>query len=240
MKHGWWCNAQTYRTQCRYCHEPCFYFQCDCGSKVFFDALGEDWPRHYCAEYLEAVGVVPPGAGQTKDWQQLTWDQLVSRVNSQRRQLTESEALDRQFQWLLTQLDEAYRIEISRKQRELRVDHAIIAARPQGDGRLHVAGVVREGPLEVDLFRKLGLERSDLCRMMIRPLLQPAHVQVTIHTGHVEEAAAERKSFTFFVAKDVWKRLGAVKGDLVFLTLAPEAFALGQPFWRCVAAEWPT
>ena len=91
MKHGWWCNAKTYPTQCRYCHEPCFYFRCDCGSRVFFAALGDDWPRHYCAEYLESVGIVPSGAVPGSEWQQITWEQLVSRVESQ---VTETESLN--------------------------------------------------------------------------------------------------------------------------------------------------
>ena len=46
--HGWWCNTVTYPTTCRGCGEPVFYFRCDCGSAVFFDALGEPWPEHDC------------------------------------------------------------------------------------------------------------------------------------------------------------------------------------------------
>lgn len=51
-QHGWWCNAHTYPTHCKYCGAPVFFFTCDCGSKVFFDALGPPWPEHRCAQYL--------------------------------------------------------------------------------------------------------------------------------------------------------------------------------------------
>ena len=46
--HGAWCNSVTWRTKCRYCREPVFFFQCDCGSGVFFDQLGPPWPLHDC------------------------------------------------------------------------------------------------------------------------------------------------------------------------------------------------
>ena len=56
--HGWWCNARTYPTRCRYCGAQVFYFSCDCGSKVFFDSLGWPWPIHDCtASILEQVEI---------------------------------------------------------------------------------------------------------------------------------------------------------------------------------------
>lgn len=53
--HGRWCGSKTYPTVCRYCSDPVFYFQCNCGCKVFFDDLGDPWPRHECAEYLATI-----------------------------------------------------------------------------------------------------------------------------------------------------------------------------------------
>lgn len=46
--HGGWCNTKTWRTKCSICNAPVYFFQCDCGSKVFFDDLGGDWPIHDC------------------------------------------------------------------------------------------------------------------------------------------------------------------------------------------------
>ena len=53
VSHGSWCNTKTYRTKCQYCRKRVFYFSCDHGCKVFFDALGDPWPLHYCEEYHE-------------------------------------------------------------------------------------------------------------------------------------------------------------------------------------------
>ena len=56
--HGWWCGSKAFPTRCRYCHSDVFYFSCNCGSKVFFDDLGGDWPLHDCtAQILKQVQV---------------------------------------------------------------------------------------------------------------------------------------------------------------------------------------
>jgi hypothetical protein len=52
--HGVWCSARTFPMRCRYCSADVFYFSCNCGSKVFFDDLGGDWPIHDCATHVVA------------------------------------------------------------------------------------------------------------------------------------------------------------------------------------------
>ena len=46
--HGPWCNTRTFPTNCQSWSQV-FFFQCDHGSRVFFDELGGDWPVHDCA-----------------------------------------------------------------------------------------------------------------------------------------------------------------------------------------------
>jgi hypothetical protein len=36
----------TYPTKCPECQRPCFFYQNENGSKVFFDSLGPPWPKH--------------------------------------------------------------------------------------------------------------------------------------------------------------------------------------------------
>ena len=40
------CRTMTWRTNCPDCHRRVWFFACTCGSRVFFDALGEPWPLH--------------------------------------------------------------------------------------------------------------------------------------------------------------------------------------------------
>lgn len=53
-KHMSGCSTVTFRTACRDCGAPVYYFSCNCGSKVFFDSLGGAWPLHgdSCLPYL--------------------------------------------------------------------------------------------------------------------------------------------------------------------------------------------
>lgn len=37
------------------CGQQVFYFTCDCGCEVFFDALGAPWPKHQCRGYLNSL-----------------------------------------------------------------------------------------------------------------------------------------------------------------------------------------
>src|SRR6266508_4582381 len=52
--HGYDCRSETYPTVCNYCGQDVFYMECNHGSKVFFDELGDPWPIHFCAEYALA------------------------------------------------------------------------------------------------------------------------------------------------------------------------------------------
>jgi hypothetical protein len=46
--HGYKCRRVCcYPTQCPSCDTNVFYYQCSCGSKVFFETLG-DWEVHEC------------------------------------------------------------------------------------------------------------------------------------------------------------------------------------------------
>ncbi|MCW3100154.1 MAG: hypothetical protein JWL77_5772 [Chthonomonadaceae bacterium] len=48
VSHGHLCNAKTRPSRCKACKQKVFYFTCDCGSSVFFDSLGGNWPEHQC------------------------------------------------------------------------------------------------------------------------------------------------------------------------------------------------
>lgn len=46
--HGPECGGKAYPSTCAGCRRDIFYFYCGHGSKVFFDELGNGWPRHNC------------------------------------------------------------------------------------------------------------------------------------------------------------------------------------------------
>lgn len=56
------CESYAFPTLCPDCGKKVFFLGCSCGSKVFFDALGEPWPLHsescpvYCVRLLIEEG----------------------------------------------------------------------------------------------------------------------------------------------------------------------------------------
>ena len=46
--HGPFCRTYVKPTMCDFCSESVWFFACNCGSKVFFEALGAPWPQHCC------------------------------------------------------------------------------------------------------------------------------------------------------------------------------------------------
>jgi hypothetical protein len=47
--HGPLCRKiRCYPTVCPTCGEEVYFYKCSCGSKVYFDELSLDWPKHEC------------------------------------------------------------------------------------------------------------------------------------------------------------------------------------------------
>lgn len=55
--HSIFCITKAFSTACPDCNQSVWFFSCNCGSKVYFNELGEPWPIHYCRHKLvrEAV-----------------------------------------------------------------------------------------------------------------------------------------------------------------------------------------
>lgn len=63
--HGTICNTKTFPLTCRSCSSRVFFFQCDCGARVFFDSLGPPWPEHDCRNN---VAPLPPRPSGKEAW----------------------------------------------------------------------------------------------------------------------------------------------------------------------------
>lgn len=53
----------THSTKCPVCGAPVFFYQNDSGSRVFFDSLGDPWPKHPCTDVGSLCQLSPPEAG---------------------------------------------------------------------------------------------------------------------------------------------------------------------------------
>ena len=135
--HGWWCNTVTFPTKCQSCSEPVFFLRCDHGSAVFFDALGEPWPEHYC---------------ETSWTRNLTrWTESSGTINVR---LTDGVTVRRPPEG---GIDAAVATKAKRRKQQ---PDPIKAVEPDGETDTTVVGVLREKHVQVDVVAALKLPEA--------------------------------------------------------------------------------
>lgn len=211
--HGAWCGAKTYPTRCRFCGKQVFYFECNCGSKVFFSSLGSDWPEHRCIEMLtrtfrnEFVQ-----RGMALQMMQHPASRLGSRVEKRYQ-----DAVERRYQRARTARNWITRVSST--------PHA----------RVSDKATVRELIPDVDMFHRFGLMNSSLAKAFLGVFGQEPFMQITLHIGHLAQERTE--SYTAFMPSRELRRLGVHCGDLVLVRL------IGVPVgkvsaWLCESLEF--
>ena len=184
-QHGWWCNAVTWHTKCPSCRERVFFFHCDCGSKVFFDALGPPWPIHDCEtswtrdlvrnrDRLGAITVeITPGVTVRRAPEGSIHESVVSAAKRRQRQ-----------------------------------SDPIVAIDPAGAGEVRVIGVLRECRVVVDVARALKLScPTAMMSGFLGRLGRGQWGKVTIHQQSPIEGVLH--SYTAWVPNEI---LSAAKG----------------------------
>lgn len=78
--HDFNCRTRAINIKCSDCQELVWFFSCSCGSKVFFNDLGQPWEQHFCEEYalrkqLELL----------VDLDRMTQDEVYSVIIKQRK-----------------------------------------------------------------------------------------------------------------------------------------------------------
>lgn len=211
--HGWWCNAVTFPTKCRDCNEAVFYFHCDCGSAVFFDALGEPWPIHDC---------------ETPWTRKLTrWTDESGAINVE---LAPGITARRPPQGTI---DAAVATDAqSRKQRS----DPIKAIMPDANASATITGVLREKAVQVDVAATLRLPGATaMTAAFLGPLGKGRWGKITVHAPSPKEEVLH--SYTAWVPTDALLRVGGTIGAAVTLGLYSLAVSGTGRFWVCSAFE---
>lgn len=207
--HGYWCNSRTFRIRCRYCDHQVFYFSCACGSKVFFDELGEPWPRHECEQLRwERAGAGPAFA------QSVAAGLITFRLEPE----------------YARRVEDAARPSASRRQRSretLRQD-------PYVHLQTTEMGVVREILQAVDVYRKFRLERTQIAAAMLGELAAEEFGQITIHTSDL--GGDDDSSFTALIPIRRLRAAGIRNEDLASCTLRGAA-GYEVAVWVCDEIE---
>lgn len=216
--HGNWCGARTYPTRCRYCGHKVFYFECNCGSKVFFSELGGSWPEHRCIQLLvETYGKEFVQGGMAK--------QMMKHTASKLR----------------TPIDIGYE-NIIRKQFERRKRNTSswirrIEAKP-GE-MMEDSAVVRDISIAVDILKKLGLPSgSPIATAFLGPLSKGLFGQITVQVGGLQDNSVE--SYTGFVRSDLLEKMRIERGDLVVIKLRSVKVGATGWVWVCEKLKFET
>jgi len=214
--HGWWCNARTYPTRCKYCGAKVFFFTCDCGSKVFFDELGWPWPEHRCPQYLAAR----------------YGKEFIERAMSVQMMLPGAPVKGREiapdYANVVRQRCEAPRPPSPR----------IVRCDPGEGQAAHDIGVIREIIAQVDVFKRLDIPHDSAFGIqLLGPLAHDSFGQLTVHTGDL--AYEDARSYTFLVSQRLLRKSEIVRGDIVSFELRALSVPGRRGIWLCEGLESP-
>ncbi len=221
-KHGRWCNSRTFPMQCKYCGERIFYYSCDCGSKLFFDRLGQPWPIHRCEGFAPKPILSRLGqedlSGSLLSYMNVGLSKDLSRIIE--------DNLDHQY------VDDIKRAEKDEKNR-LKHSSLLVRQDPYHGCRSRERGIITELIRNANILKKAGMVDSSVRVAQLERFASKPLVQITIHTGALAEDESENCSFTFFVEAQIVDELQLFKGCLVIADLRGIVVVSRFPIWVC-------
>ena len=162
--HGRWCSSTTWKTKCLGCGEPVFFFHCNCGSRVFFDELGQPWPIHDC---------------------ETSWTRrLVRRRDASGGISVEITDGVTAYRPPDGTIDESVAQAARRRQSE---PDPIIRMDPQDGSEIHIVGVLRERRIDVDVYKALGLRPTPMSAGFLGVLGTGNWSRITLHCQSHED-----------------------------------------------------
>ena len=214
--HGLWCQSHTHPTRCRLCGAEVFFFECSCGSAVFFESLGDPWPVHdhrsLSFERKMQISIEQVGKEETERY--IAQEMMAVTVDA-----AYGERVVR-----------SYRRSVQRGRGRKEAAREILREDPYPGATTTEVGVVREVRERVDLVERFDLPRTDMTSALLGELGEGEYGQLTIHVNDLGEE--DDFSYTFFIEVGM---LGEVveKGVLVRVGLRGVGVPERAPVWVC-------
>lgn len=211
--HGWRCNTTTWPTKCPRCREPVFFFSCSCGSRVFFDELGDPWPIHDC---------------------DTSWTRSFVRFRDDRGAITveigEGLTISRPPDGF--SVDDSL-IQRARRSRQQPQRDPIEAVLPQRHGEVRsIVGILRELDKRANLRSSLDLPDTGITGAFLGPISGQRAGRVTIHTPPQQEGAPIG-SYTAWVPSDLLNVPHNTRGVMVSAELSALIIPGRHAIWFC-------
>ena len=217
--HGYWCGATTRPGRCPSCGQPIFYFSCDCGSKVFFDDLGGEWPKHRCG----ADGSDVPD-----------WIRRLERVVDPDGRIVVDLGDD-----ISVQRPGRSAIPASgprpRAPRLKALDMPIVRVDPPRSAAIEIIGTLREISRDVSLLASLDLGDTAISREMLSAQLGAEWAlglgKITVHSDPND--VGQRQSYTAWIpASQIADRQVRIGADVSILLASVDVLGMGRE-WLC-------
>ena len=205
--HGRWCNAKTIPMTCRYCGSDVFYFSCNCGCKVFFDELGDPWPRHYCEEYVSSLSNSTQSTILIKNT--FSWE----LVNNDNQILLENE-----YEKTI----------IINKDKNKNKNISIEKIDPIDNETIEIIGIISEIIPEININKKFNIVSHTIGTLLLKKFDNKHYSQFTVHSLNI--ADRNKKSYTFLVNRNNVKNI--LKGDNVGVVITGNIIN-NQKYWLC-------
>ena len=215
--HGPWCNSVTWPTKCPHCKTPTYFFQCDCGSKVFFDELGHPWPIHDC-DTSWANNLI-----RTRDSSGGIIVEIAEGITVHR--LPENFSVDPSI------------VSKARQHKKHPNQHPIIAIKPEDNsGKVTTIGILRDWQVEVNVLKSLRLPvASSIVTAFLGPLAKDTWGKATLHEPLPLQNIYH--SYTFWVAS---KHIAETKNSIgitVKAKISPLVIPQIGAVWYCERYE---
>ena len=236
--HGYWCNARTFPTVCKYCGADVFFFSCDCGSKLFFELLGQPWPLHRCAEYElsksgyrlgpDTIGIQPSHASSNdmKKYPPGKLGSVLSDDGLRRIQEMLDQSIDSEY---VKAVQEAIAVPKLRRQKTAWIERQD----PYHGCETRERGVVTELIHNANILKKAGVYDGSMGVSAFGKYARTPMTQLTIHTGALAQEEDDNCSFTFFVQESVIHQQEVFRGCVIAVRLRGIAVLSQFPVWVC-------
>jgi hypothetical protein len=200
------CTTKAWPTKCNYCGGAIYFFSCSCGSKVFFDALGDPWPQHYCAGSHVHM-LVSSGSHSARDVEALVEAEAVRRdvaVPASARALFRTPGYQE--------------------------THAptVLSLSPGGEPREFV-GEVR-GVTHVNFFKRLRVPDSAITRGLLGALVAEEHVEIVVR-GPVNPQTGYCGQIEAFAPRKLLQGASVVQGTGVVVRVVAHSPTIDVRFW---------
>ena len=204
------CETRTWKTNCLDCGKPVYFFACTCGSKVFFDALGDPWPLHadscpiYHARTMIHSGVDPRAI----------------------RKLLDSEAKARGV---------TIPVELSQYLADYGAPGKVFYEDElPSDESCEIEGVIFEVN-KINFFKRFELDNNLIIRKLLGDLAVEPYVEVTVRENAIQGVNI-RKRWKFVIPEKIAK--GLRKGATIYATLEGKSIVDDLAVWVGKDIDW--